>query len=134
MRWLALLALVLAMTDLAPIADESTVNLVTTGRKSGQPRPVTIWFVVDGGAVYVQAGKRGSTDWFRNLRKTSTVTLEFGDRRLRGEAKVIDDAAENERVHALFQKKYWLARAASWVGAGIGSGRVVRIEIVGPAA
>jgi hypothetical protein len=58
------------------------------------------------------------------------VTLEVGDRRLRGRAIVVDAPSEIDRVHGLFREKYWLARAASWVGSGIGSGRPVRIEIV----
>jgi deazaflavin-dependent oxidoreductase (nitroreductase family) len=124
-----LLALAAVMAaDLAKVADQSTVNLVTIGRKSGAPRTATIWFVADGGKIYVQAGKGGTTDWFKNLQKNPAVTLEFSEVRLQGKAEVVDDPAETQRVHDLFRKKYWLARAASWVGAGIGSGRVVRIE------
>jgi deazaflavin-dependent oxidoreductase (nitroreductase family) len=126
-----MLLLVLALVaDLAAIQDESTVRLVTIGRKSGAPRPVTIWFVADAGRIYVQAGKGGSTDWFKNLQKTPTVTLEFGERRLKGQASAVTDPAEATRIVDLFRKKYWLARLASWVGSGIGGGRPVRIDLV----
>lgn len=126
-----MLLLVLALVaDLAAIQDESTVRLVTIGRKSGAPRPVTIWFVADAGRIYVQAGKGGSTDWFKNLQKTPSVTLEFGERRLKGQASVVTDSAEASRILDLFRKKYWLARLASWVGSGIGGGRAVRIDLV----
>jgi deazaflavin-dependent oxidoreductase (nitroreductase family) len=128
MKAMLLLLAVVVAADLAKVADQSTVRLVTIGRKSGTPRTATIWFVADGGKIYVQAGKGGTTDWFRNLEKNPTVTLEFSDVRLQGEAEVVDDPAETARIHDLFRKKYWLAWAASWVGAGIGSGRVVRIE------
>ncbi|MGH7804033.1 MAG: nitroreductase family deazaflavin-dependent oxidoreductase [Candidatus Binatia bacterium] len=127
----AVFLLVLALvTDLSAIQEESTVRLVTIGRKSGAPRPVTIWFVADGGKVYVQAGKDGSTDWFKNLEKTPAVTLEFADRRLQGKASVVTEPAEAARIVDRFRKKYWLARLAWWVGSGIGAGRPVRIEIL----
>ena len=58
--------------------DEATVELTTTGRSSGQARTVTIWFVRDGDRLYVQSGKEGTTDWYRNLLKTPTVTLQIG--------------------------------------------------------
>jgi deazaflavin-dependent oxidoreductase (nitroreductase family) len=125
------LALALMAADLAAIQDESTLRLVTIGRKSGAPRAVTIWFVTDAGRVYVQAGKGGATDWFRNLEKNPAVTLEIGERRLAGRASVVADGAESDRVHDLFRRKYWLAWASSWVGLGFGGGRVVRIEVDG---
>ena len=126
-----MLLLVLALVaDLAAIQDESTVRLVTIGRKSGAPRSVTIWFVADAGRIYVQAGRDGSTDWFKNLQKTPSVTLEVGERRLKGQASVVTDPAEASRIVDLFRKKYWLARLASWVGSGIGGGRPVRIDLV----
>ena len=39
------------LQELRGVEDQSTVNLVTTGRKSGQPRTVTIWFVHDAGRI-----------------------------------------------------------------------------------
>lgn len=125
---LAPLASAYVTDDVRAIEDESTVDLVTTGRKSGQPRRATIWFVTDGERIYVQSGKDGGTDWYRNLEKTPAVALEFPSRRLSGRAQPIDDADEIKRVHELFRKKYWLARLAGWVGGGFGRGRVVRIE------
>ena len=52
-----------------PDRDASTLELTTSGRKSGQPRTATIWFVYDD-RLYVQSGKEGKTDWYRNLLKT----------------------------------------------------------------
>jgi deazaflavin-dependent oxidoreductase (nitroreductase family) len=110
------------------VADGSTVHLTTVGRKSGQPRTVTIWYVVDAGAVYVQSGKGGKTDWYRNVKAKPEVTLDFGELRVVGRATPIADENEARRVRELFRQKYWLAWMASWVGAGFGQGAVVRIE------
>jgi deazaflavin-dependent oxidoreductase (nitroreductase family) len=113
---------------LRAVANESTVRLTTVGRTSAQPRPVTIWFVCDGERIYVQSGKDGKTDWYRNLLKTPGVTLQIGALTLHGQARPIDDAREIERVHALFAQKYLRARVMGWFGSQVGRGQVVRID------
>jgi deazaflavin-dependent oxidoreductase (nitroreductase family) len=118
----------IAADDLQRIADQSTVELTTIGRKSGQARTVTIWFVHDQGRLYVQAGKDGKTDWYRNLLAKPEVTLRFEGLTVRGTAKPIDDPAETERIHGLFSGKYLSARVMGWFGGGFGHGKVVRIE------
>jgi deazaflavin-dependent oxidoreductase (nitroreductase family) len=114
--------------DLRAIESRSTVELTTTGRKSGKPRKATIWFVHEGGRIYLQSGQGGKTDWYRNLTKNPEVTLDFGELRFRGRAKVVDDPKEEERVRKLFPQKYWMAWAGSWFGSRFGSGRVVVVD------
>jgi deazaflavin-dependent oxidoreductase (nitroreductase family) len=128
--WLVLAAVAAASVgdDLRSVAEPSTVKLTTTGRTSGKPRVVTIWFVAEGERVWVQAGKDGGTDWYRNLGKTPEVGLDFGSLHLRGKARAIDDVAETDRVHGLFQQKYWMAWASSFLGGRFGGGKPVAIE------
>lgn len=126
---LAAVGMASSSAALADVADRRTVNLVTIGRKSGQPRTVTIWFLVEGGRAFVQAGRDGKTDWFRNLKANPEVRLEFDDARFTGRAEVVADPAISARVIEGFRQKYWLARLSGWVGLGIGHGRVVSIEI-----
>jgi deazaflavin-dependent oxidoreductase (nitroreductase family) len=129
--WMSLLfssaAAQVSADDLRRIEDQSTVELTTIGRKSGQPRGVTIWFVHDQGSLYVQAGKDGKTDWYRNLLAKPEATLRFEGLTVRGLAKAVDDAAETQRIHGLFSGKYLSARVMGWFGGGFGHGKVVRI-------
>lgn len=109
--------------------DASTIELTTTGRKSGQPRTVTIWFAVDErGRLYVQSGQDGRTDWYRNLRRTPAVTMRIGELAMRGVATPIDDGAEAARVHELFRQKYLRARLTAWFGGEAGHGKVVQLD------
>ena len=118
------------LQELRGVEDQSTVNLVTTGRKSGQPRTVTIWFVHDAGRIYVQSGKDGKTDWYRNVLAKPEVTLELEGLTVQGKARPIDDPGEAERIHQLFRDKYLTARVMSWIGAGgFGQGKVVAIDV-----
>jgi deazaflavin-dependent oxidoreductase (nitroreductase family) len=104
------------------------VELSTTGRRSGETRTVTIWFVRDGERLYVQSGKEGKTDWYRNLLANTEVTLRIGTLHLHGRAHAVEGAAENERMHALFEKKYLSARVMGWFGGGFGHGKVAMID------
>ena len=119
---------------LAQTANESTLEITTTGRKSGQPRTKPIWFVYDQGALYIQSGKDGKTQWYRNLQKNPQMQLKIGQLALTGKAQFVTDTAEIERVHDLFRSKYALARAAGLVGSSIGHGKVVVVEHLAEAA
>lgn len=115
--------------DLEKVANQSTVDITTIGRKSGQPHTKPIWFVYDQGHFYIQSGKGEKSDWYLNLQKNPQLTLKIGELTFTGKAKFIDDPKETERVHGLFRSKYLLARAAGMVGWVIGHGKVVEVEL-----
>ena len=116
-------------TALSRIRDGSNIEITTIGRKSGKPHAKPIWYVVDGGRVFVQSGKDGKTDWYRNLQKTPAVTLKADRYSFRAHGRTIIDPKEAGRVHALFRDKYTSARVLSWVGSGIGQGLPVELTI-----
>ncbi len=84
-------------------------RLTTTGRKSGQPRTVTLWFVLDGDRAYLAGGK-DEPQWCRNIRANGAVTMEIAGTNLRGAARVVDDPAEWETAVGHVLRKYLLAR------------------------
>jgi deazaflavin-dependent oxidoreductase (nitroreductase family) len=126
------------MTDphpvLASVAGERTLKITTIGRKSGQPRTATIWFVVEGDHLFVQAGENARKGWLANVRSNPEVDLDIGGTKLNGRAGVVTDDQEAERILGLVRRKYWLARIAGWFGSGIGSGVPIRIELQGVGA
>ena len=114
--------------DGAALRDASTLELTTIGRKSGQARTVTIWYVY-GDRLYVQSGQDGKTDWYQNLLKTAAVIVKIGERTMQGQATPVEDPAEAAHVHELFKQKYLSARVMSWFGGGFGTGKVVAIDV-----
>jgi deazaflavin-dependent oxidoreductase (nitroreductase family) len=114
--------------DLDAVDGGSEVRLTTVGRSSGKPRSVSIWFVRDQDRLYVQSGKDGETNWYRNILANPEVRLEFDSLQLTGRAVPIDDDTETARIHDLFRSKYLTARVMGWFGGGFGTGRVVRID------
>lgn len=115
--------------DLEKVADQSTLEITTIGRKSGKPHTKPIWFVYDQDRLYLQAGKGGKTDWYRNLKKNPQMTLKIDTLTFNGRAKFITDPEETERIHGLFRSKYLTARLLGLVGSSIGHGEVVEVEL-----
>src|SRR5438552_8242843 len=83
--------------------------LTTTGRRTGLPREIEIWFTERDGRFYIIAEHGDRANWVRNIRAHSHVDVRVGDRRFGGTARLIDDAREPElaqAVKALSAAKY----------------------------
>jgi deazaflavin-dependent oxidoreductase (nitroreductase family) len=115
--------------DLERVANESTVEITTIGRKSGKPHAKPIWFVYEQGHFYIQSGKEGKSDWYQNLQKTPQLTLKIGTLTFTGKAKFIEDEKETERIHGLFSGKYLRARFSGLIGSQVGRGKAVEVEL-----
>jgi len=111
---------------LAAVKDRSTLRLSTIGRKTGKRHTVTVWFLVDGEAVYLVTSNM-KRDWIRNVMKNGHIELAVGDEVLKGRAKRITDAKRLEHVKTLLAKKYWAAWLGSWFGMGPEGAFVVTI-------
>ncbi len=90
--------------DLASLA---FCYLTTTGRITGDPHRIEIWFALDGDVVYLMAGGRERSDWVRNLLVTPEVVLELGDRRRVTTARVVEAGTDRDaRARRLLVEKY----------------------------
>jgi deazaflavin-dependent oxidoreductase (nitroreductase family) len=87
-------------------AREQYCYLTTTGRVSGQPHRIEIWFAIDDGTLYMLSGGGERSDWVKNLRQDRHVTVELGASSFDGHARVVADQAEAERARALVYDKY----------------------------
>jgi deazaflavin-dependent oxidoreductase (nitroreductase family) len=62
------------------MASHDVCYLTTTGRRTGRPHRIEIWFLETDGIVHLFAGDGESADWVRNLRRQPLVELELPDR------------------------------------------------------
>lgn len=105
----------------SPLPSTGTVDLRTTGRRTGQDRWTEIWFVyVDGSLVIT--GTPGTRGWLANLRATPEATLRFRDpaRDVPVVAQVVTDPAERRRlVPLIWAAQPWYSEqphsVADWV-------------------
>jgi deazaflavin-dependent oxidoreductase (nitroreductase family) len=81
--------------------------LTTTGRITGSPHRIEIWFAMADQTVYLMAGDRDRSDWVRNLMISPDVVLEIGDRKRSTRARVVDESSdEDAAVRRLMLEKY----------------------------
>jgi len=111
---------------LVPLKNRSTLQLATIGRRTGTRHTVTVWFLVDGGMVYLVTSKM-KRDWVRNVMKNGTVELDIGAV-FKGHAKQMIHTEQLERVRRLLTQKYWAAWVGSWFGLGPEGAFAVTIE------
>ena len=84
--------------------------LTTTGRVSGRPHTIEIWFALDGRTLYLLSGGDDRSDWVRNLQASPEVTVRVGRRDAparTGRARVVAPGSEeDERARRLVTDKY----------------------------
>ena len=87
--------------------DEDFCYVTTTGRITGRPHQIEIWFGADGDdRIYLLSGGGGRSDWVKNIRADPGVIVRVGDRERAGRARVIEDAAEEGEARRLLASKY----------------------------
>lgn len=94
--------------------------LTTTGRLSGRPRRIEIWFTRHGGRYYLVAEHGRRAQWVQNLLADPAVRARVGTRSLRARARVVDRGAERDLVGAV--------RRRSEAKYGWGDGLVVELS------
>jgi deazaflavin-dependent oxidoreductase (nitroreductase family) len=92
-------------------------RLTTRGRKSGEPRTVTIWYALGDGKIFLTGDKKGP-HWLRNARANPDVTIQIGTQRLRGVARVLDDPGDADAARMRFVRRYFASRIARMLGTG----------------
>lgn len=84
--------------------------LTTTGRVTGVPHTVEIWFALDphdATRLYMLAGGGGKTDWVRNLARNPAATLKLGDTLYPATATVLaPNDADDTLARRLLVEKY----------------------------
>jgi deazaflavin-dependent oxidoreductase (nitroreductase family) len=86
--------------------------LTTTGRRSGRPRQIEIWFVAAEGKYYLLAERGRRAGWVLNLIEEPRVTIRVGGRdapEVTARARVLDpvgDAGVWDAARRLAEAKY----------------------------
>ena len=97
------------MDALRGLGDEENGYLTTTGRRTGKPHTIEIWFAAapDRPTLYMLAGGGDGADWVRNIRQQAAVTMRLGDRIFAGRGRVVTDSEEDRLARRVVVKKYY---------------------------
>ncbi len=90
-RLIRIPALLLYQLGVDPILGRFVLILITTGRKSGQPRSTPLQYEERNGAIYVGAVRGQEADWFRNIIANPAVEVQLKSQRSSGFAEPITD-------------------------------------------
>jgi deazaflavin-dependent oxidoreductase (nitroreductase family) len=100
------------------LSGEDFAYLTTTGRKSGKPHRIEIWFAIEHGRMFMLSGGGDRADWLRNIRKNGDVRVQVGSQSTPARARVARVGAEDQRARELLDGKYmgWKQgkRLSSW--------------------
>jgi deazaflavin-dependent oxidoreductase (nitroreductase family) len=96
------------MPDIRALAEEDFCYLTTTGRVSGRPHEVEMWFslVPESQTLYMLSGGRERSDWVRNILRDPRVTVRIAGEIFSGFAREVRDPEEDELARRLLVEKY----------------------------
>lgn len=98
------------------LAEESYCYLTTTGRVTGKPHEIEIWFGLNDNTLYLLSGGKGKSDWVRNLLKDPSVTVRIAKTTYKATARLVTDEKEEMMARNMLADKYNERRANGSLG------------------
>jgi len=82
------------------------INITVTGRKSGRPISIPIWFVLEGDKLYLLPVQGSDTQWYKNALKNPTIQIESGSEKAELKVAPITNPKQVASVAEKFRAKY----------------------------
>jgi deazaflavin-dependent oxidoreductase (nitroreductase family) len=92
--------------DLQKLAGEDFCYLTTTGRITGRPHTIEIWFALHEQTLYMLSGGRDKSDWVKNALKTPSVQLKINLTTFSGTARLVKNDEEDMLARSIVFEKY----------------------------
>lgn len=87
-------------------AHEEYCYLTTTGRVTGKPHEIEIWFGMKDRTLYLLSGGGRKSDWVKNLMKNPNVTVRIGKRTFHAAGRLVQSAEEDSAARTMLADKY----------------------------
>jgi deazaflavin-dependent oxidoreductase (nitroreductase family) len=85
---------------------EDYCYLTTTGRVTGKPHEIEIWFGVKDSTIYLMSGGMDKSDWVRNLLKNPSVRIRVAGQTFAATARIVQEEAEEMQARVMLADKY----------------------------
>jgi deazaflavin-dependent oxidoreductase (nitroreductase family) len=112
------------------LAGEDYCYLTTTGRVTGKPHKIEIWFGLNGNSLYLLSGGMDKSDWVKNMMKNPSVTVKVGKHTFKATARLVTDEQEEMLARNLLADKYNERNANGSLGKWARTALVVGIDIL----
>ncbi len=87
------------------LADKDYCYLTTTGRVTGRPHEIEIWFALEGSTIYMLSGGGDLADWVKNIRRNPETKVRIAGSTFEGWGRSVD-GKEDELTRRLLFEKY----------------------------
>jgi deazaflavin-dependent oxidoreductase (nitroreductase family) len=108
-----------------------TCDITTTGRHSGQPRRIEIWYFLIDGQIYI-TGTPGPRDWYANMQADPRFVFHVkqgAQADLPAHALPITDPAERERIMGeIMRSNQWFRAQKHNLAAWVAGSPLVAVE------
>jgi deazaflavin-dependent oxidoreductase (nitroreductase family) len=82
------------------------INITVTGRKSGRPISIPVWFVFDDNRLYLLPVKGSGTQWYKNVLKNPSIRISAREAETELRGLPITDPKKVSSVVEKFREKY----------------------------
>jgi deazaflavin-dependent oxidoreductase (nitroreductase family) len=90
-------------------ADLQFIYVTTTGRITGKPREIEIWFVELDQKLYILAEHFFDTQWVKNIQRNPSIRVRMAGREFAATARILDaevDGSTWQMAQQLAREKY----------------------------
>ncbi len=112
-----------------PLAGEDYCYLTTTGRVTGKPHQIEIWFGLKDDTLYLLSGGMDKSDWVKNLLKNPSVKVRIGKQTFEATARLVKDEKEEMMARDMLADKYHERRANGSLSKWARTALVVGIDL-----
>ena len=91
---------------LPTLSPEDYCYLTTTGRVSGRPHEIEIWFGAKVSSIYLLSGGGTQSDWVKNIIKDPRVSVRIANYQFHGNARIVKDKQEELSARYMLAEKY----------------------------
>ncbi len=88
------------------LASEDFCYVTTTGRVTGNPHTIEIWFAAQGDTIYILAGGGHGSDWVKNAKRQPGVPVRIESTTFDGHARIVEVPDEDALARRLLLEKY----------------------------
>ena len=91
---------------LAQLSREEYCYVTTTGRVTGKPHKIEIWFGLNGRTLYLLSGGMDKSDWVKNLLRNPSASVRIAKHTFPATARIVTDGEEETMARHLLARKY----------------------------
>ncbi len=88
------------------LSQEQEITITVTGRKSGRPISLPVWFAWEDGQLYLLPVQGSDSQWYKNVQKNPEIRIDAAGAKAELKLATITDHEQVKSVVERFRAKY----------------------------